>query len=139
MKLFLDRKIVEPVCMRGYLLAQVEGERSPSVVCYVLERPPAGNAPYSSAIPTGTYPVHVKKDGHLGWRLELEQGPERTNVQIHIGNFPSDTVGCLLPGTGTFPTACVVHNSAAAMVQLKILFAAFGDDGVTELRIQDIG
>jgi hypothetical protein len=137
LKLFVDRKITEATCMKGYLLTQVAGEQNPTVACYVLERPPINNLPYVSAIPAGTYPVHVRKDGNLGWRLELEHVPGRMNVQIHIGNYPANTVGCLLPGSGTLPNTCVVQNSAAAMQQLRTLFTAFGEDGATELTIRD--
>ena len=137
LRLFVDRKLTDRTCMRGYLLTQLGGEPVPSVACYVLELPPDGNAPYVSAIPAGTYPVRVRKDGNLGWRLELARVPNRTNVQIHVGNFPKNTVGCLLPGLGTLPNTCSVGPSDAAMKQLRTLFALFGEDGRTELAIRD--
>jgi hypothetical protein len=137
LKLFVDRKVMEPTCMRGYLLTQLDGEPAPSIACYVLERPPIGNLPYVSAIPAGAYSVRVRRDGTLGWRLQLDRVPGRTNVQIHVGNFPADTVGCLLPGAGTLPNTCVVQNSAAAMKQLRTLFTLFGDDGLTEITIRN--
>src|SRR5262245_29858026 len=101
LKIFVDRKVTDASCMRGYLLTQAASEPRPTVACYVLERPPVNNIPYVSAIPAGTYPVHVRRDGTLGWRLELANVPNRTNVEIHLGNFPGNTVGCLLPGIGT--------------------------------------
>src|SRR5262245_48197895 len=57
LRIFIDRKVIAQDCMKGYLLTQVAGEPSPTAACYVLERPPAGNAPYVSAIPAGTYSV----------------------------------------------------------------------------------
>jgi hypothetical protein len=137
LKLFVDRKVIDSDCMRGYLLTQLATEPAPTVACYVLERPPMNNAPYVSAIPAGTYPVRVRRDGPRGWRLELSAVPDRMNVQIHIGNFPSDTVGCLLPGLGTLPDTCAVQNSAAAMAHLRTLFTAFGDDGTTTITLRD--
>jgi hypothetical protein len=138
LRLFVDRKVIDVACMRGYLLTQLTGERQPSVACYVLELPPAGNALYVSAIPAGTYPVRVRADGNRGWRLELSRVPGRSNVQIHVGNYPKDTVGCLLPGIGALPNTCSVGGSQAAMKQLRTLFTVFGDDGKTELTIRDV-
>ena len=98
LKLFVDRKEILSNYMRGYLLTQLATETKPTVACYVLEKPPGNNAPYVSAIPQGTYKVKVRTDGDKGWRLELVDVPDRPNVQIRIGNYPEDTVGCLLPG-----------------------------------------
>jgi hypothetical protein len=138
LKLFVDRKERLAGCMRGYLLTQAPGERAPTVACYVLERPPDGNAPYVSAIPAGTYPVRVRKDGTRGWRLQLDRVPQRTEVQIHVGNYPNQTLGCLLPGAGALPATCAVQRSAEAMTQLRTLFGVFGEDGVSEITIRDI-
>lgn len=70
-----------------------------------LELPDRNNAAtndYRTAgrISTGTYQAHIRRGGSRGWRLELEGVPGRTEVQIHRGNIPRDTTGCILPGTG---------------------------------------
>ncbi|OPY16869.1 MAG: hypothetical protein A4E70_02075 [Syntrophus sp. PtaU1.Bin005] len=69
-----------------------------------LELPDRENASTNDSatagrIPAGTYQAHVRTDGPLGWRLELEGVPGRGNIQIHAGNTPEDTTGCILPGT----------------------------------------
>ncbi|OPY91217.1 MAG: hypothetical protein A4E72_00234 [Syntrophus sp. PtaU1.Bin208] len=69
-----------------------------------LEMPDRENAGTNDSatagrIPAGTYQAHVRTDGPLGWRIELEGVPGRTNIQIHVGNTPEDTTGCILPGT----------------------------------------
>ncbi|SEM06056.1 protein of unknown function [Syntrophus gentianae] len=69
-----------------------------------LELPDRENASTNDSttagrIPAGTYQAHVRTDGPRGWRLELEGVPGRENVQIHVGNTPEDTTGCILPGT----------------------------------------
>lgn len=123
-------------CMRGYLLTELPRGR-PEVACYVLELPPEGNAPYVSAIPAGTYPVTIRKDGTRGWRLELQHVPSRPNVQIHIGNYPRDTLGCLLPGRMASANDCAVLDSSGAMQALRELFEVFGQEYVTTLSIRD--
>jgi hypothetical protein len=124
-------------CTRGYLLTQVTGEMQPTVSCYVLERPVAGNITDISSIPPGTYATRVRKDGSLGWRLELADVRGRDNVQLHVGNFPANTKGCLLPGTGAPAGQCSVTGSQEAMQKLRILFAVFGETGDTTLTVRD--
>ncbi|PSR52643.1 hypothetical protein AHMF7605_03430 [Adhaeribacter arboris] len=138
LRLFLDRKEKTDTCMRGYLLTQLTTEDKPKVICYVLELPPRDNVPFVSSIPAGTYPVKVRTDGALGWRLELDNVPDRKNVQIHIGNFPKDTIGCLLPGKEAGASQCKVLRSNEAMAELKSLFTVFGTMEKTEITIRDI-
>jgi len=68
-------------------------------------------------IPAGTYQAHTRSDGHLGWRIELEGVPGMKNIQIHRGNYPGDTTGCILVGTSRGTN--VVLNSGDAMDLLK--------------------
>ena len=138
LRLFVQRKVINELCMQGYLSTQVRGENKPTVACYVLEKPPIDNAPYVSAIPAGTYPVAVRQDGKKGWRLELKDVPNRQNVQIHIGNYASDSVGCLLPGMTASPNMCEVKESAIAMNKLRALFLVFGENGRTTIELTDI-
>jgi hypothetical protein len=136
--IYVDRKEILEKCTRGYLLTKLHTENRPKVACYVLELRTDNNAPYVSSIPAGTYPVKIRIDGTLGWRLELQNVPNRENVQIHVGNFPRNTVGCLLPGKNARPNECAVLNSAEAMNELRTRFAVFGNSGETEITIRDI-
>jgi hypothetical protein len=137
-KLLVQREEVQDACMRGYVFTQASDEARAEAICYVLELVPAGNVPYFSAIPAGTYKLHVREDGTRGWRLELEDVPFRPNVQIHLGNYPRDTEGCLLPGLGATANTCAVTNSAAAMQRLRDAFEAFDDDTQPEIAISDM-
>jgi RHS repeat-associated protein len=69
---------------------------------YSLEPPLRGPGPV--AIPPGDYPAHWRTDSGPGLNhqaVELDPLPNgQTNIQIHPGNFPYDTRGCILPGTG---------------------------------------
>ena len=58
-----------------------------------------GNSNTAGRIPAGTYTAHIRTDGTRGWRIELENVPGRTNIQIHVGNTPNDITGCALVGT----------------------------------------
>jgi hypothetical protein len=64
---------------------------------YTLEPPKRDTKP--CAIPVGTYDVTIRwspKHGRLIPHVENVPGFE--DIEIHIGNFPKDTEGCLLVG-----------------------------------------
>src|SRR5262249_10511743 len=113
----IERKFRSEECSSGYL--SINGK----AMCYVLERPWLDNLPEISSIPAGTYAASVRIDGSKGWRIELKNVPERTNVQLHIGNTTADSIGCLLPGMELDrDTLCRVIDSAAAMKKLRTTF-----------------
>src|SRR5271165_3659308 len=90
-------------------------------VCYTLELPWLWNAQNMSCIPNGRYSAIVRYDKTDHWRMQLENVPGgRGGVQIHIGNYPKDSHGCILVGTAVAPNA-VLHSSAA-YAQLKAAF-----------------
>ena len=67
-------------------------------LCYTLELPWFWNTEYKSCVPNGTYGAFVRHDGHLGWRIQLTGTAPRTYVQIHVGKWPRNSVGCVLVG-----------------------------------------
>ena len=69
-------------------------------LCVTLERPWVDNLHDLSCVPAGTYPIvryHSPKRGYDVWLLE--QVPNRDMIELHIGNVPADTDGCILVGT----------------------------------------
>lgn len=95
-------------------------------LCSALELAWRGNIGGISAVPAGSYAGFVRTDGRLGWRIELTGSGTRKHVEIHIGNSPVNTKGCILPGTGNSTDAsCFVSGSAQAM---DVLRAAVGED-----------
>ena len=74
-------------------------------------------------------------------RIELEGVPQREKVQIHIGNFQADTIGCLLPGTGVSSDFSSVTNSAKAMEILRDSLRKFEEkirqSALIEVEIRD--
>ena len=90
------------------------------IVGYTLERPWEGNLPIISSIPAGRYSGFLRRATSDRWRVELENVPERHNVQIHVGNFVPDTIGCVLVGTEVKPDDCVIADSKTAFDRMGI-------------------
>lgn len=100
--------------------------------CFGLE-PRVAVAPIKPrAIPAGTYKVTVRySPKHKKNVPHVENVPDFEEIEIHIGNFPMNTEGCLL--VGTTRGSDVVSNSAAAFIPLftKISNALHAGDPVT--------
>ena len=91
----------------------LNGER----ICDTLENPYLDNQRNISCIPEGEYPVRLRYPRESGTRdylhLLIQDVPNREWVLVHIGNFPSQTKGCVLVGLGSKQN--VVNNSRLAM------------------------
>lgn len=115
-ELTIERKSSSDKCTMGYLIA--DGQ----VVCYSLELPWKDNSNNISCVPSGTYKGILRYDKTDGWRIQLENVPNRTAVQIHMGNYTTQTEGCVLVGTDAKVDNCSVFNSSAAYAKLKKAF-----------------
>lgn len=73
----------------------VEGE---DFRCFTLELPDKGNKSNISCIPSGTYEYFKRVSPSNGNVIELKNVVNRSNVQIHVGNYTSDILGCILVG-----------------------------------------
>lgn len=92
--------------------------------CYTLERP-------AVAIPLGVYPVVLRESLRFHQLMPwVENVPGRAAIEIHWGNFPSNTEGCILVGQTRGED--VVGESVAAFAQLypQIQTALAGGDSV---------
>jgi hypothetical protein len=114
--LTIERQLSSSSCTMGYLIA--DGE----VLCYTLELPWVDNLNNISCIPVGTYSGILRYDKTDGWRIQLENVPNRTGVQIHMGNYTSQIKGCVLVGTNSNVDNCSVQNSSTAYSKLKKAF-----------------
>jgi len=94
MKLQVNRETFTPNSCIGSLF--IDGVQ----FCNTLERPLqeyGGQAPF--AIPPGTYPILMQESAHFNTITpHLQDVPGRTFIEIHWGNYPKDTEGCLLVG-----------------------------------------
>ena len=107
---------------------------------YTIEPPKRQNRSHddwkkAGRIKAGTYWISEirkdkTKDRDLGWRLQLAV-KDKSNIQIHRGNYPNNTIGCILPGlkrgmncydkkTKTKWATCV-SNSREAMNKIKTI------------------
>lgn len=114
--LTIERKLSSKNCTMGYLIAYGE------VLCYTLELPWADNLNNISCISAGTYSGILRYDKTDGWRIQLENVPNRTGVQIHMGNYTSQIKGCVLVGTNATVDNCSIQNSSIAYSKLKKAF-----------------
>jgi hypothetical protein len=92
--------------------------------CYTLELVADGkNTSNKSAIPEGSYPVTERWSHHFGRNvLGLSNVKDRSDIEIHIGNTPSDVKGCILVGVNAGPD--FVGNSNLAFSALMSKFSA---------------
>lgn len=69
-----------------------------------------------TAIPTGRYKVTKYKSPTRGWCLLLHDVKGFSMIEIHVGNYATDTEGCLLVGMGVAHD--MVTSSKAAIKEL---------------------
>ena len=91
-----------------------------SSVLHTLEPPDLNNQEDVSCIPRGIYECVHRWSAAYKHHLHVRQVPDRTYVLIHIGNYPKNTKGCILPGThrAFARGAPAVWSSGVALRQL---------------------
>jgi len=78
--------------------------------CWTLELPLKDGSP-GSCIPAGTYKVVTYPSPKFGRLMPLlVDVPGRSNIEMHWGNVPENTEGCILLG-GTLPQPDFIGNS----------------------------
>ena len=125
----------------GGLLYNVPAEDGTFTTLYTLELPWRDNHPTESCVQGGEYLCKKYPSEKFGERYILTGVPDRDGILIHPGNYPWNTEGCILLGTGPgstrehgeiYPAVC---QSAIACEKLQ---AAFGFRDFL-LRIEDNG
>jgi uncharacterized protein RhaS with RHS repeats len=98
-----------------------------SVSGHTLEdpNPPNPNLP----APPGSYSAHVDSRPGRPDRIELDNVPNATDVQLHIGNTAADVDGCF--AVGNTAGDGFVGDSTNAMNGLNNLIAADGTGNIT--------
>lgn len=96
-------------------------------ICHTLELPWQNNQSYISSIPSGKYKAILRYDKNDKWRIQLENVPKRSGVQIHIGNYPSQIEGCVLVGDEVFNADNKIEKSSNAYLRLKSAFYGTSD------------
>lgn len=98
------------------------GEERLVVTC---ELPWRNNQPQASCIPKGTYRVtrftSPSKNKQVGYQVFLVRDvPNRSMIEIHIGNTIKDVIGCIAVGLdyGNIGGQAAVMQSTPAMLKL---------------------
>lgn len=92
MKLLLQRDPYGPKGTTGEL--SIDGGPR---FCDTLERP-RNDEPFP-CIPAGTFPVVLHSSPHFGRLMPLLQNvPDRSDIEMHWGNYVTDSEGCILVG-----------------------------------------
>jgi hypothetical protein len=125
-------------CLPGqlFLVDQFSVADPGSKVADTLELPYRNNLNQVSAIPSGTYAGRVRSDGNIGWRIEFDAVPNRSNIQIHPGNVTSQIEGCILVGSAANASACSVTDSRAARDKIMALYGANNSRPI-EVRVEE--
>lgn len=93
-------------------------------ICYTLELTKWG---HPCCIPKGVYHVRMYvsprlealgKRGKAAWVWQLENVPNRANIQIHTANAPSELKGCIAPGLTVNGTYDYITDSRLAFDKL---------------------
>lgn len=113
MDLFVKRDRSDERCVGGELL--VDNQHAG----WTLEPPYRPGNVKPRAIPAGTYPLTIAWSDKHGRDLpRVLNVPGFDAIEIHIGNFPKDTLGCLLVGQTRGKDG--VLNSAAEFLKLYV-------------------
>lgn len=89
-------------------------------ICYTLEEAWRNNRKGHSCVSLGTYGAFIRYTSSKAkreWCFQLNDANGRTAIQIHIGNKPSHTEGCVLVGTSYSEN--MVGNSTVAYQKLQ--------------------
>ena len=90
-----------------------------------------------TAIPYGRYQVIMSKSNRFGIVLpELLNVKGFAGVRMHVGNYPTDSEGCLLVGTGADLEKGMITNSKVGFGALyKLMDAAYSKKDTIWLTI----
>lgn len=99
---------------------------------YTLEPPRRDPPNKPRAIPCGTYDVTwAFSPKHNRFVPLVENVPDFTGIEIHIGNYPKDTLGCLL--VGNVRGRDLIQQSTAAVNEVweQVHTAYMANDPIT--------
>lgn len=114
MNIRVERQIFSPYSTIGDLF--IDGVHE----CFTLEPPWVDSSNIKPrAIPEGTYTLSNRFSPKHGRSVpHVENVPGFEEIEIHWGNFPGDTEGCLLVGTTRGPNPDFIGGSKLAFSNL---------------------
>lgn len=113
MELTVDRRVYTRLSTTGEL--SIEGVRN----CYTLEPPRQIDGSKPRLIDAGRYRLTIRWSWkHKRQLPHVENVPDFTAVEIHVGNGPDDTDGCTLVGQVLGPGPDWIGHSTDAFTKL---------------------
>ena len=107
---FLNRFIKTPFFTIGKL--QIFDEQNNlAFECHTMELAFKENHSLTSCIPSGIYQVKLHESPKFGICYKVQNVPNREHILFHIGNYPTDTHGCVLVGT-RFTFSSILNKSS---------------------------
>lgn len=105
-------------------------------LCFNLELPDLDNQTNISCIPEGDYHFHVRHSNkNKGFVIELEDVPDRTNIQIHSANFTKQILGCIAVGDSIkYLNKDSIPDVTNSRNTLKKLLKLVSDSGEIKIR-----
>jgi len=111
MKAILNRFASED----GVTLGVLNFQKVDHPTFYTLELPWKDNATDISCIPEGNYRCVPYSSEDFPSVYEVKHVPGRTKILMHIGNYPENTLGCILPGKSVISDRPMVTHSRQTM------------------------
>ena len=124
------KTIKQPDCTLGVMTVEGSDFR-----CFTLELPDKGNASDVSCIPAGTYEYFKRVSNANGNVIELRNVVGRKYVQVHVGNYTSDILGCILVGkTIADINADGIPDVTSSGNTMKKLLTTLDDEGTITIE-----
>lgn len=123
MTLIIIKRFYDDDCTLGKLM--IDDFRA-----FTLEPRNLDNQQGISCIPEGNYSYFYRQSPTNGDVLELKHVEFRTHIQIHAGNFVSNTKGCILVGDGIkYINKDLIPDVTNSINTLKKVLTLAGDEG----------
>jgi len=137
MKILIYRYQYLTDCVKGLLL--IDG----TWLCHTLELPETynntQNVPLKTCIPPGLYSTQRKFSDHVHAQvLELLSVFNRDEIEIHMGNYPADTEGCILVGNAWGGTSMIGDSEAAFKLLMNKVSQAWANDETVYVQIKEL-
>jgi hypothetical protein len=101
--------------------------------CFTLE-------PSLFSIPAGVYPVVIAWSNHFQKKVpHVENVPDRTEIEIHVGNTAADSKGCILVGSKVVSDTMISGSDAAWQALMVDITDAEANNEKVTLTVLDTG
>lgn len=114
-------------------LGRIQIENGPLI--YTLERPWLDNKPFISCIPEGDYALEWDTTGRIRNVPRLRGTEPRTQINIHIANYPEQLQGCIAPGLrweiqGQSPSIARSSNAMELLLEVIGMYQSYQDGDI---------